>query len=311
MRGHSYRSVHKLSYSSIGVIMKTRNIFSKNADYQRFEVLKHNRNKRYKYNEFFVEGVKNINSAILNNWKIVSFIYTREKTLSDWAENILKTVKTSINYELTSQLMADLSEKNDTSELIAIVAMRADDLSKVQLSHNPLIAVFDRASNKGNLGTIIRSCDALGIDVLILTGHSVDLYDTDVIVSSMGSFFRVQVIRVTQNNQLFDFINNLREKYSDFKAIGTTAHKQFPLYQVDLTVPSMIFIGNETEGLCNTYKENCDYMVTIPMAEQSSATSFNVACAATVLFYEAARQRAESQRTGMQRTKCRELNAEK
>ena len=96
--------------------MKIKRVFSKNADYQKFEVLKTNRNKRYKYYEFFVEGVRNINEAINSNWTITSFLYSPEKPLSNWAKNILDTVETEINYELSNDLMNDLSGKFDRSE---------------------------------------------------------------------------------------------------------------------------------------------------------------------------------------------------
>ena len=157
--------------------MNSKKIYSKNAIYQKFEVLKTNRNKRHKYNEFFIEGVRNINEAVKNNWAISSFIYNGDKTLSDWAGKILNSVQTDVNYELSADLMADISSKEDTSELLAIVRMREDDLSALKLSENPLLVLFDRPSNKGNLGTIIRSCDSFGIDGLIITGHAVDLYD--------------------------------------------------------------------------------------------------------------------------------------
>lgn len=271
--------------------MRTEKIFSKNAAYQKFEVLKENRNKRYKYNEFFVEGVRNINEAVKNNWHISSFIYTKEKALSNWAVDLLNTVKTDINYELTSNLMEDLSNKDDTSELLAVMQMREDSFEQFRFSDNPVLALFDRPSNKGNLGTILRSCDSLGIEGLIITGHAVDLYDPEVIVSSMGSFFKVPAIRISDNHQLETFIKNMKEKYPEFQVIGTTSHKQYPIYKLNLTKPLMYMIGNETEGLCRAYKENCDILATIPMAENSSASSFNVGCAATVMFYEAVRQR--------------------
>jgi TrmH family RNA methyltransferase len=271
--------------------MKTEKIYSKNATYQKFEVLKTNRNKRYKYNEFFVEGVRNINEAVKNNWHICSFLYTKENKLSDWANDTLNKVKTDINYELTSALMADLSNKEDTSELLAIVQMRKDSFDQFQFTDNLMIALFDRPSNKGNLGTIIRSCDALGVEGLIITGHAVDLYDPDVIVSSMGSFFHVPVIRITENKLLDSFITEMKNRYTDFKTIGSTAHKQYPIDKINLTGPILFMIGNETDGLCKAYSDTCDVLTTIPMVDNSSASSFNVGCAATVMFYEATRQR--------------------
>jgi 23S rRNA (uridine2479-2'-O)-methyltransferase len=274
-----------------GITMNTQKIFSKNATYQKFEVLKTNRNKRYKYKEFFVEGVRNINEAIKNNWHIVSFLYTRENKLSTWATELLRTVKTDVNYELTSALMSDLSNKEDTSELLAIVKMREDSFTQFHLSDNPILALFDRPSNKGNLGTIIRSCDALGIEGLIITGHSVDLYDPDVIVSSMGSFFHIPVIRLEDNTNLERFLQQMKRDYPNFQIVGTTAHKEKNIYDLDMTTPVLFMIGNETDGLNRTFKESCDVLVTIPMSESSSASSFNVGCAATVMFYEAVRQR--------------------
>jgi 23S rRNA (uridine2479-2'-O)-methyltransferase len=83
----------------------------------------------------------------------------------------------------------------------------------------------------------------------------------------------------------------MKKRYPTFKTIGTTAHKEHPIYDLDLSSPVLFMIGNETDGLCNTFKDCCDILTTIPMAESSYATSFNVGCAATVMFYEASRQR--------------------
>lgn len=271
--------------------MKIEKVNSKNAMYQKFEVLKTNRNKRYKYQEFLVEGVRNINEAVKNNWNVKSFLYCKELPLSDWANGLLSSVKTEVNYELSPPLMKEISGKEDTSELLAIVKMNEDKLDALVFSDNPVIALFDRPSNKGNLGTIIRSCDSLGVEALLLTGHAVDLYDPDVIISSMGSFFNMKVIRVPENQKIFDFINKMKKNYPTFQSIGTTAHKEHPLYRLDLARPTMFMIGNETDGLCNAFQECCDILGTIPMVENSFASSFNVGCAATVMFYEAYRQR--------------------
>ena len=270
---------------------KTIRIKAKDANFQKFIVLKTNRNKRYKYRQFFVEGVRNLNEAVRNHWHICSFLYSPERELSHWAKEMLQKVKTDVNYALTLPLLEELSGKEDSSELMAVVEMRQDDLSQLRFSENPLIALFDRPSNRGNLGTILRSCDALGIECLIITGHAVDLYDPDTVVSTMGSFFSVPTVRVGDNKTVENFIVSMKERYPGFQAVGTTAHKQNTISELDLTRPTMLMIGNETEGLCNAFQELCDLKATIPMAESSSASSFNVACAATVMFYEARRQR--------------------
>ena len=131
--------------------MKETKIFNRNNLFQKFEVLKTNRNKRYKYNEFLVEGVRSLNEVVNNNWKIKSFIYDRNN-LSGWAKDMINKVNTDANFYLTPELMKKLSEKEDTSELMAIIEMREDKLDNVMLSENPFIVLFDRPSNKGNLG---------------------------------------------------------------------------------------------------------------------------------------------------------------
>jgi len=268
-----------------------KRLYAQNADFQRLVTLKTNRYKRHKYHAFFVEGVRSINNAIAHGWHIESLVYSGERGLSDWAKQTLKSVRSDVNYVLTDALMAALSGKDDTSELVAIVQMRADDTERLALSNVPLVALFDRPSNHGNLGTILRSCDGLGVDGLIITGHAADLYDPEVIAASMGSFFKVPVVRLADNRALFDYVHTLKAKYTDFQLIGTTAHNEKYVFNADFTRPTMIMIGNETDGLCRALKENCDTLVTIPMAQESTASSFNVGCAATVLFYEARRQR--------------------
>lgn len=271
-------------------IDKMINIYNKNNVFQRFETLKTNRKKRYKYNEFLVEGVRSLNEAVKNGWRVKSFICDKNH-LSDWASDMIRDVQTDANYCLTPELMSELSDKGETSELMAVIEMREDTLQSVRLSDNPFIVLFDRPSNKGNLGTMIRSCDALGADMLIITGHAVDLYDPGVVVSAMGSFFNMPVIRVSDNHALFQYREMLKNTYPGFITVGTTAHREHPLYSVDFTKPLMLMMGNETMGLNKAFKEYCDVLCTIPMSEKSYATSFNVSCAASVLMYEVTRQR--------------------
>ncbi len=270
--------------------MHVQKILTANATYQKFVVLKTNRNKRYKHGEFLVEGVRNINQAVENQWHICSFLYAGERRLSSWATTLLAQVATDINYDLAGALMTELSSKEDTSELLAVVRMRSE-AEPFALSGNPLIVLFDRPSNKGNLGTMLRSCDAFGVDGLILTGHAVDIYEPDVISSSMGSFFHVPFMRLSDNADIDAYVERLRTAYPGLMVIGTTAHRQTRLQDLALGGPVLFLVGNETGGLNQHLTECCDVMATIPMSQASTATSFNVSCAATVMLYEANRQR--------------------
>lgn len=126
--------------------------------------------------------------------------------------------------------MAELSGKDDTSELLAIVKMNdlTPDEAVKKLSDNPAILLFDRPSNCGNLGTIIRTCDSFGIELLITTGHAVDPYEPATVTSTMGSFFCIPHLHIAENDALLEFIGKLREKYGKLNVYGSTAHKQHP-----------------------------------------------------------------------------------
>ena len=262
----------------------------KNNIYQHILVLKTNRKKRSSYKEFVVEGVRNINEAIRNGWKIKYFI-CREGNLSGWAQNILDNVKTDGNYRFSKELMKELSGKEDTSELIAVVQMQEYTLEQIKISENPFWVLFDRPSNKGNLGTLIRSCDALGVECLLITGHAVDIYDPDVIASTMGSFFSLKIVRIPDNDILDKVIKKVKEHHHSFQLVGTTAHGEKSIFELDLKSPLMLLIGNETKGLSYYLKSKSDKLCTIPMTETSAASSFNVSCAASIMMYEVVRQR--------------------
>lgn len=264
-------------------------IYTENNDFQKFEVLKRNRNKRHKYQEFFVEGVRNINEAIRNKWTIQAFLSNKEKKLSRWGEEILVNSPAKVHYELYGDLMDKLSDKEETSELIAIVSMPPDDSSRIKAEGPLLAVVFDRPSNRGNLGTIIRSCDALGAHGLIMTGHAVDLYDPETIRATMGSFFHVPSVRMDSPQQVEDWVSRMRGEHPGLQVVGTSAKGSRNVQEADLTKPTVLLIGNETEGLSFKYKEMCDLLVKIPMV--GSASSLNVASAASILLYEVSRQR--------------------
>lgn len=264
-------------------------IFTENNDYQRFEVLKRNRNKRHKYNEFFVEGVRNINELMKSDWKIKNLLYSKHKPLSNWAKDILSNSRAAYHYELHGDLMDKLSDKEETSEIIAIVEIPEDNVSRLPITNEMLVVVFDRPSNRGNLGTIIRTCDALGAQGLIITGHAVDPYDSETIRATTGSFFNVPIIRMSSPNQVQNWIDGLNGTFPELQIVGTSAIGSKEIYYNDFSKPTVLLIGNETEGLSQKYKEMSTSMIKIPMG--GSASSLNVACATSIILYEISRQR--------------------
>lgn len=268
-----------------------KQIYSENNDYQHIEVIKRNREKRNQYREFFVEGVKSIERAVQNDWEIGTFVYSSERKLSKWAHDILNHSHARVHYELPPGLMAKLSEKDESSEIMAILTMPNNDLTRVNIKSDLLVVVFDRPSSQGNLGTIIRCCDSFKADGLLMTGHGVDIYDPRTIRASMGSLFAIPVIQ-TEPGGLLAWLAGVKKLQPDLQIIGTSARGERLISDENWTKPTALFLGNETTGLSKGYKAGCDHLTAIPI--HGSATSLNVACAASICLYEIDRQRRQT-----------------
>ena len=242
--------------------MKIIKIGKENSTFQEIFALKNNRQKRNKKQLLFVEGVQNIKNAIDNNWEINSFIFADFERLSNWAKNTIKSSNATC-YELSSDLMEKLSDKDQTSEIIALIKIKNQDI-KIN-SKRPVILLLDRPSKKGNFGTMIRSCDAFNVDLLLFMGHSVDIYDPKVIVSSMGSFFRVPFMYVKSNNELLEFVNTLKKSHPTLQIISTTLQTDNSLETLNTNKPTLLMMGNEAEGLSNFLVDLSDESVKINM----------------------------------------------
>jgi TrmH family RNA methyltransferase len=266
-----------------------KRIYSENNDFQYVDALRRRREKRHRQREFFVEGVRPINQALAHNWTINAFVYSRDRRLSDWAAGILARSRARMHIEVPLPLLDKLSNKAEPSEMIALVAMPDDDISRIPLGSDLSVVVFDRPASPGNLGTMIRSCDALRADGLVITGHAVDLYDPETISATTGSFFALPTVRVPSAGDLLPWFDAIRRAIGPFNVVGSSAKAAIDLSAHDFTQPTVLVVGNEMRGLSVAFEALCDTMVTIPIA--GSATSLNVACAASIMLYEIDRQR--------------------
>ena len=115
------------------------------------------------------------------------------------------------------------------------------------------------------------------------------LYDPETIRATTGSFFALPTVRLPSQQELLPWLAGLRQRYADLQVVGTSAKAEVDVAQHDFRRATVLLLGNETSGLSHAYKELCDALVTIPIG--GAATSLNVACAASILLYEANRQR--------------------
>jgi TrmH family RNA methyltransferase len=255
-------------------------------------VLRRNRTKRQRYQEFFAEGVTTINAAIRHGWKFQSIWFSRERPLSDWAEGVLEKAEASSHYEVTGSMLEKLSEKEDQSELVAILQMPADDPARLKLDGDFVVIVADSPANPGNLGTLIRSADAFGAAGVIVTGHATDVYDPRTIRASVGSLFSLPVIRLAGPAQVASWLEGVKSSGVDPLVAALDPDGGQDLKDTRLSGPLVLIAGNERRGVSSGYEAISSVGLRIPM--QGAANSLNVAVAVSIALYEIRRQRMSS-----------------
>jgi TrmH family RNA methyltransferase len=263
-------------------------ISSRNARFQQLQTLLTNRNKRHRAAEFIVQGVRPITMAVEHGWEVRSLLYDAERHLSRWARDLLAAHPHVEHVKMAPELLAELAEKED-AELLAVVAMRPDDLDRIEAGPDFLGVVFDRPTQPGNIGAIVRSADAFGASGVITTGHAADAYDPRSVRATTGSFFAMPVVRVPSSAEVMSWVGERRAAGLPVVVVATDEDGDADVSAFDLTQPVLLLVGNETAGLTQAWRDAADVTLSIPMT--GSASSLNAANAATVVLYEARRQR--------------------
>jgi TrmH family RNA methyltransferase len=264
-------------------------VSTENAAFQVLESLSRNRAARRRAGVFLVEGVLPITRALDHAWKFDAIVQIAGATLSGWAADVIRRAAPERRYELTPALMARLCGRAEGSELLAVVRMADPEIARVPIADDLLAVVLDRPGNPGNLGTIVRSCDALGAHGVIVTGHAVDIYDPAVITASRGSLFAVPVVAAASHAELIGWRDTVRARLGRCQLVAADEGGADEIADHDFRGPTIVVLGNETAGLSRAYRDACDARVRIPM--HGAASSLNVAVAASVMLYEATRQR--------------------
>jgi TrmH family RNA methyltransferase len=269
-------------------------VTSRNARFQQWQSLLGNRAKRQRSGEFLVQGVRPISLAAASGWPLHALIYDAGRPLSDWAQQLLRTVD-SVQVAMAPDLLAELGEKADSQpELVAVAGLPRDDLDRIPADEGFLGVVLDRPASPGNIGSIIRSADAFGAHGVIVTGHAADVYDPRSVRASTGSLFAVPVVRCASHREVAGWLAARRARGWPVVLAGADEHGGQAVFDADFTGPTLLVVGNEGTGLSGGWRELCDRLVSIPMT--GAASSLNAASAATAVLYEAARQRILAQR---------------
>lgn len=264
--------------------MERVRVSRRNDVFQILETYRRNRTKRTKGGIIFAEGVIPLNLLRESGFGINALIFDGTRNLSDWAVQYMKGCGAETHYELTPELMDELSDKDNPSELIALARQPSLTLKDDFGLNARRLLILDRPSNQGNLGAIIRSCDAFGIGGIVFSGHSVDPFDPKTISSSRGTVFKVPLAKAGSNEKLSRWAKGLKEG-GDFLFLGSSAKGRRSLSDhLPLEKNIALIIGNETWGMNEFLFGLSDDVLTIPM--MGKATSLNIACAASVMIWE-------------------------
>lgn len=266
-----------------------RRVLKRDNFFQRAEVIKRNREKRTRAGQFLVEGVAQINIAVKHNWSIAALLFSAARPLSRWASELVQSGVAAELWEVAPELMEELSDKDETSEILAIIDAKSLTPAEIPAKSDGLIIVFDRPSSPGNLGSSLRSADAFGVDGVVITGHAVDIYDPYVVRGSMGALFALPVATAASHLEIAEWVRNARAAGYDYQIIGSSGKTDTLLTQQHFSRPTVLILGNETVGMSRGYWEICDTVVKIPIG--GALSSLNVSCAASILLYEVSRQR--------------------
>jgi TrmH family RNA methyltransferase len=259
----------------------TRAIRSATAEYQVLVALRDNRQKRNRENAFIVEGVRNIDAALAHGWTVRSALTCAGAVLSAWAMGV--TARVDDHVELPGELFDALTDRDERPELLLVVEKRRMSIDELHVDGDFVATVLDRPSSPGNIGTIIRTTDALGGSAVLVTGHSADPYDPRAVRATTGSFFAVPTVEVNDANEL--------ATWADTRGIALVATDE----RGDTTLgdipagPVALLFGNETAGLSRALREGAAHTVAIPMT--GTASSLNVAAAHAIVLFAATSQR--------------------
>ena len=265
--------------------MKPLRITKKNSTFQILIALKTNRTKRSELKEIFIEGTVGIKAAAAAGRHFKRFVYEEHSRLSDWARRLLASNPETELISMQKDLYEELCDRDEPSELVATIEKETLELKRAEFSEVPFVLVLDRPSNHGNLGSIIRSANAFGIELIITLGHSVDAFDPAVIRSSRGSIFLTPICAEPSPKAFLAWLEELKITCPQLLAFGTDSKGEYSLPGTQtISRPAVLLIGNEAKGLSVELKRLVDKMIRIPMS--GNVDSLNVACATSILLYE-------------------------
>jgi RNA methyltransferase, TrmH family len=245
--------------------------------------LLHQKKARLETGTFLVEGIHHVGEAIEAGWEVESILYAPELLTSSFARDLITRLGAKPQ-PVSASVMESLADKDNPQGILAIVRQkqtRIEELKQSAALGAPKItcaAALVAPQDPGNVGTILRTLDAVGADALFLLDGGVELYHPTVIRSSMGTIFWKPVVQTSFD----EFVKWSRK--GKFQLIATSAHGDVDYQTLVPQTPWALVLGNEQKGLSSAQTNACDVAVSLPM--KGRVSSLNLAVAAGVLLYQ-------------------------
>ncbi len=240
------------------------------------------RREREKSHLFLIEGYREIKRAVIAKRQIETLFICPELFLGENEEELIRESNAQV-LECSKEVFAKISYRDRPDGLLAIAPQMHLSLSDLRFKENSFLLIAESIEKPGNLGTILRSSDAVGVDSVIVCDPTTDIHNPNVVRSSVGTLFTVPVLEADGEETL------LFLKKNKIAIVAATPHAKEEFTKVDLRGPVAIVVGTEQYGLSPRWMESADILVRIPM--RGVADSLNVASATTLLLYEVLRQR--------------------
>lgn len=240
---------------------------------------------RAEYGLFVVEGFREIQLALEANYSLFQLFYCEEIIAKDATNSIFKMFSdTDVEmHQLSIELYRKLVYRENKDGLLAVFYTKVNFLSDLILPEKPLLIVVESVEKPGNLGAILRTADAAKVDAVIVCDPLTDLFNPNVIRSSIGCLFTNQVV-VASSLEVYEF---LKAKKITTYAAALTAKEYYQ--NKNFKEATAFVMGTEAWGLSSFWLENADEEIKIPML--GKIDSLNVSTSTAVLVFEAKRQR--------------------
>ena len=237
-------------------------------------------NFRKKEKSFVLEGIRLCYDAFLSSVHITETYYTEEISIKDF-EKIRKIIALSKkSYKVPKDILKEISDTKNPQGIVCVCKELDKQFSLDKINNVGKFIILENIQDPSNLGTIIRTAEAIGISALIMSKDCCDIYNTKVLRGSMGAVFRVNIY----------FSNNICETINDLKSKDIKTYAAVPdrltksITSIDYKESMAIAIGNEGNGLKKETIDTCSEKITIPML--GKAESINAAMAAGIIMWE-------------------------